>query len=267
MEWGPKQHYVQNGLAMAILSRAAYEGDVRAAPDQDPDWSSLGLTNFQTVSSSKTGTQSFVAWNDELAVVAFRGTEPDQIEDVLTDITLRLTENNDGPRPVSVHEGFWEAFESVRDKIRSFVQPHANKKIFVTGHSLGAALATLAARDLKLQGISIHSLHTFGSPRVGDNRFASTFPVSRAFRFVNGDDVVPLVPPDAWFFARFQHVGDFNHLTPQGLVVDETKWGEIKDRFANLLTTRGNDFKKLMPSALADHQISGYIEHLEKALP
>lgn len=90
-----------------------------------------------------------------------------------------------------------------------------NADIYVTGHSLGGALATIAAMDIaekdKLR--TPINLYTFASPRVGDNKFADKFNqfVSedqddkednkkiKAFRFANSEDIVPKVPFPVWF--------------------------------------------------------------------
>jgi len=82
------------------------------------------------------------------------------------------------------------------------------------GHSLGGALATLAAMDIKLNvpGKSV-SCYTFGSPKVGDSAFAGAYNklVPDTHRFVNDTDLVPKIPP-----FGYEHVGDLHHLGPSG---------------------------------------------------
>ncbi len=84
-----------------------------------------------------------------------------------------------------------------------------NVDVYVTGHSLGGALATIAAMDIaekdKLR--TLINLYTFASPRVGDNEFADKFnqftsgdnKKIKAFRFANSEDIVPKVPFPVWF--------------------------------------------------------------------
>jgi predicted lipase len=74
------------------------------------------------------------------------------------------------------------------------------------GHSLGAALATLAADRLP----DVQGLYTFGSPRVGDKGFQAHFRV-KAYRLVNGKDIVPTVPGE----GPFRHVGELIPIAPK----------------------------------------------------
>lgn len=73
----------------------------------------------------------------------------------------------------------------------------ANSQIFVTGHSLGAALATLCALHISQSGLNKQPiLYTFASPRVGDPKFADAFNKSlTAYRIANSEDFVVNVPP------------------------------------------------------------------------
>lgn len=89
-----------------------------------------------------------------------------------------------------------------------------NASIYITGHSLGAALATIAAMDIAVIDLAQQdkiknpiNLYTFASPRVGDNIFAKAFNefISEerinAFRFANSEDIVPKIPFPVWFKA------------------------------------------------------------------
>ncbi|WP_319405521.1 lipase family protein [uncultured Desulfosarcina sp.] len=171
------------------------------------------LTHIQFFNRSST--QCFVAANDRFAIVAFRGSEiwkrdehidPRRIiADLKTDIDIRLSQWDQGGR---VHSGFKAALDEVWDEL----QPAIDKlqaqglKIWITGHSLGAALATLAADRLE----DVQGLYTFGSPRVGDQAFKDRFR-SKAFRVVNGSDIVASVPPAGFF----RHVGELKWIEPQ----------------------------------------------------
>jgi len=76
-----------------------------------------------------------------------------------------------------VHQGFYNAYASVGGYVRTDVQKllslYRDAKLFITGYSLGAALATLCAADLHNVFSHIDNLYTFGSPRVGNEQFAS----------------------------------------------------------------------------------------------
>ena len=100
-------------------------------------------------------------------------------------------------------------------------------KIYITGHSLGGALALLAGRVLANRGRSLAgdnshanenpysanlAICTFAAPRVGDNVFKSVFKDINVIRYVNTEDVVPTVPP-----ATSRLLGADMKLTPEGL--------------------------------------------------
>lgn len=165
-----------------------------------------GLTRCQIVEASGTDTQGFVASNDQMVVVAFRGTEP-VIRDWMTDArAARLSF-----APGSVHRGFLRAFTSIWDQTQAEIRRHQTGKqtLWFTGHSLGGALATLAVAKLRLSQPpqEVQGLYTFGCPRVGDLDFREAFDTdfsARAFRYVNEDDIVPRLAPEE---LGYHHVG------------------------------------------------------------
>lgn len=173
------------------------------------------------------GTECFVASNEDFAVVVFRGTEASTREgspldfkdiflDIGTDADIRTSVFAEG---ANVHRGFGEAVDEVweRGGLGDYVTNLPSRTVWFTGHSLGAALATLAAaRSKRLDG-----LYTYGSPRVGDAGFAAAFDRLMAdrgleyYRYVQGDDVVTNVPlmslPPVVFF---KHAGTLKHIDP-----------------------------------------------------
>lgn len=137
-------------------------------------------------------------------VVAFRGTEK-KVSDWLTDARAMPTERGDS----KVHTGFLEAFTEVRDNDQKTVEDRVreilNSKdalsesgeplpVFLTGHSLGGALALIATRQLvpNVNG----ACYTFGAPRVANYEFFREVKTP-VYRVVNSSDIVPRVPPGA----------------------------------------------------------------------
>jgi len=168
----------------------------------------FGAAGFKrTLFFNRSGTQCFIASNRRFAFVVFRGSEiwkrndrfdPRQmISDFKTNIDIRLSDWIRGGR---VHSGFKAALDDVWDEMMPEIQNLRNRgiKIWVTGHSLGAALATLAADRMQ----PVQGLYTFGSPRVGDLEFQERFQL-KAFRVLNGNDIVATVPPK----NPYRHVG------------------------------------------------------------
>ena len=156
-------------------------------------------------SPNGTGTQLFVAVEEagDRGVVAFRGTERDDPTDIVTDLEFPRIPWQTGGK---VHRGFAQALEDAWPAIEEFVA-HASRRWLLTGHSLGAALATLTASRLGTD--RYHHLYTFGSPLIGDTAFAETVPADRHARYVNCCDVVARVPPPV---LGFRHSGQCHYI-------------------------------------------------------
>ena len=128
-----------------------------------------------------TDTQGFAGYLPSIKaiVLAFRGTEGET--DVSTDANYNKVSLADFPQctKCKIHGGFDSAYRSVRPHILSVIQNllnlHKGAKIYTTGHSLGGALAILAAIDLDQVGYDIGGVYTYGQPRVGNKQFASFY--------------------------------------------------------------------------------------------
>ncbi|KAF8088513.1 hypothetical protein N665_0538s0014 [Sinapis alba] len=160
-------------------------------------------------------------WRDarrKRVVIAFRGTEQTKWKDLQTDLMLVPVGLNperiggDFKEEVQVHSGFLSAYDSVRIRIISllkmaigYIDDVAEREdkwhVYVTGHSLGGALATLmaielASSQLAKRGAITVSMYNFGSPRVGNKKFADVYnqKVKDSWRVVNHRDIIPTVP-------------------------------------------------------------------------
>lgn len=168
-----------------------------------------GYTLLATFDAPATGTQAFlaVAENHEYAILAFRGTEPARMEDIKIDAMFKKLSTIQG----RVHSGFVEAYQSVEEKVEAAVNELPDIPLYITGHSLGAALATVCTQRLEhttKYRNRIAACYTFGSPRVGDKDFDLEFK-SPIYRVVNTTDVVTVVP---LLTMGFIHIGDVRFL-------------------------------------------------------
>ena len=153
-------------------------------------------------------TEAMVAETDKFVVVAFRGTS--SRAQLMTDMQARLNVARvavDG-RCVRVHAGFYAAFRKIESKLREVLtEQDEAKAVYLTGHSLGGALALVAAAAFggndKL-GDRIAAVYTFGAPRVGGADFPNLVKAPH-YRVVNSGDVVPLVPPN--WLTGYVHTG------------------------------------------------------------
>ncbi len=138
------------------------------------------------------GTQAILINYADYVVLAFRGTEPTSIKDIRSDAKGVTVPCESGGK---VHSGFKEAYELVSLDIQTRLKQDdcKNKPLFVTGHSLGGALATVAAKRLTHEA-GIAACYTFGCPRVGDEVWVSGLKTP-VYRVVNAADSVTMLPP------------------------------------------------------------------------
>lgn len=241
---------------MAQVSSAAYESD---SDKLNNTLSGLGLTlDDVRVKESNTGTQGFLAYNNDLVVIAFRGTE--DFKDWISNAQVWENKINKTPncdQTVRVHEGFYRAIKSVTKDGRLFARiaelQQTGRKFYITGHSLGGALSTLMAYfSAENQAISVEGVYTYGQPPIGDSEFRQCYEaqlLEKTFRFVNHKDVVPRLKPN----DSLKHVGLLLFLdNDENLLTEEPK---------GLLNTR----KNVLDNALVkSHSIDAYVRDLEK---
>src|SRR5438132_8264072 len=119
------------------------------------------------------GTQGFIAQNDEIIVVAFRGTQPKVVVDWLSDFKARpITWDHPAGK---VHQGFYMALRAVwgGGVLPDRLLNRGARTVWITGHSLGGAVAALcAAQAFFVSHVPIQGVYTFGQPRVGDSAFS-----------------------------------------------------------------------------------------------
>ena len=200
------------------------------------------------------GTQAFSCRKHKSTeiFITFRGTEPKQITDILADAKAwRKPAREKG----LVHFGFAQALDKVYDKIVHWIdeQKLDDATITCTGHSLGAALATIMASRL-----DANELYTFGSPRVGNRDFVKEMKKDgvKHYRFVNNNDVVTRIP----FPIRFRHSGKLVYINHYGNIRKMTPWQRTKDKYRG----RWRALKKGQPfDGVFDHSVNLYYEKLK----
>lgn len=158
-----------------------------------------GFTFLQAFDSRRSGTQAFLAQlkgteeQPPMLILAFRGTQTNSIEDIKVDAKVGLKLAPQGGR---VHPGFFEAFASVQEDIQAALNNHSDSPFYITGHSLGGALALVATRYLTHPKSA--ATYTYGGPRVADEVFFADFKIP-VYRVVNGADIVARLPLGEWF--------------------------------------------------------------------
>jgi hypothetical protein len=164
-----------------------------------------GLAGFRdlrldSVFIDRQSTQAFAANADCDAIIAFRGTE--SFGDIVTDLKIIRRRTRDG----SVHSGFWDGYDAIHSAVADFATNAARRggQIWLTGHSLGGALAVVAAYRLaEEKNLPLGGVVTFGQPMVVRPSLAQVlYPLlhDRYLCFVNGRDVFPKL---VWPYVHF----------------------------------------------------------------
>lgn len=176
----------------------------------------------------KTGTDGFLLEvQGNTQYLAFPGSY--ELKDWITDTEFIKVNRKDMG---SLHNGFSDAWGLLKDEVVKRLDK--NKKLILTGHSYGGAIATIAALSLHNKGFKIDALYTYGSPRVGNLEWKKYFEKSgiKHYRIKNGKDFVTTIPKILFF-----HVGEEIILNPRSWFV---------------------------PFSFLDHKIENYLENLEK---
>lgn len=254
---------LRNAFALGQIARLVYEPADKVLKALEDD----GFAQRRFFDRNET--QGVVAASDSMVLVAFRGTEPDKMQDIAADAKVRMVAGPAG----EVHRGFAAALDEVWDNddaeqsvLKTVLEFRtANQPILITGHSLGAALATLAAARLKLENnTDVAGLYTYGCPRVGDKTFAAAFDNAMkalAFRFVNNNDVVTRIPVPLRLLP-YSHVGQLQYFNVKGVLRDGISWWQRSiDRIKGIF----QDVGKKGLDGVKDHNMDHYVANLKKA--
>jgi len=195
------------------------------------------------------GAQAYLLKGADSHVLSFRGTEVTEKSDVLADLKSGKNIEACGGK---VHVGFKGEINKVWPAITISL---ANiDAVYVTGHSLGAAMATIAASRIQTKVIA---LVTFGSPRVGNTEFVNSLAVEH-YRVQNNCDDVTKVP---FRLMGFDHHGTHKYMNFNGEFRDLTPWQQVKDMIRSRLKARAKGQKYI---GVFDHMMANYIAKLEK---
>jgi hypothetical protein len=208
----------RNALFMARACDLAYcaepEGPARFR-------SELGL---EAKLISVDNTQVYLAENDQAIVVAFRGSEAPTTLDGLKDWLLTnannyliLPEGRNGTDFAAAgvgtrfHRGFLDALEMIWEPLLAAANQAFETKerpLWVTGHSLGGALALLAAWRFQRNFLAVHEIITFGAPMIGNDAASKAFEkefLGKIFRYVDLEDLVPHLPSVSLLANAYTH--------------------------------------------------------------
>jgi len=210
VEWNTRGEDIpwETAITLAEMSALAYT---------EPRNQELALRpmGFDNVVILEDGSMSgFLAMSDDVVVVAFRGTDMLSPNDWLANFDFRDRLPLDSGR--EVHRGFQNAYDSFVDEIKTHLRERNPKYTWITGHSLGGAMAECCAYDWAVSHLPLTGLVTFGQPRVGNKamaRFIDDEIGHKYMRFINERDPVPSLPPGiGMILPDYRHSGARVHF-------------------------------------------------------
>ncbi len=204
---------------------------------------------------NKDGAQAYRFQNKDDLVIACRGTQPTEWNDIKADLRAMPVVAETVSR---VHKGFKLEVDELWPMVLEDLQrkTNQNKKIWFCGHSLGAAMATIMASRCHLyEDIApVEELYTYGSPRVGWKKYCRSLGVTH-HRWRNNNDIVTKVP---FKIMGYAHDGKLHYIT------NDIKMGKpgIRDWWNGIW----QGLKKGRLDSIGDHDIQAYHDNIDKAL-
>ncbi|KDO17503.1 hypothetical protein SPRG_15668 [Saprolegnia parasitica CBS 223.65] len=239
-----------------------------------PDLDALDGTLLAAFHDPATDTNGMLVYEErkQRYVLAFRGTG--SIKNAATDLksrqmrlpgtgytsqTIRERTKGKGTRHfVHVHSGFYHAYVTLEQHLHAAIGKIPDKSVVIcTGHSLGGALATIAAMDLALKRPSLRlAVYNYGSPRVGNHAFQELFNATMpAFRVINDGDIVTQYPKRDYTNVDLDGVCVYKHVGAEITLLcgkDAVRGIIIRPTFIDRF------FVLLHRNSLASHSLENY---------
>lgn len=183
-----------------------------------------GFRDFNYVYAEDLKILAFILREGADVVISFRGTVIDSTINWQTDLQAQLIPMDSFG---GVHKGFSEALDSIWVGIKSLISTRETQRIWLTGHSLGGALALMAGARLITEyrnspHIMINGLYVFAAPRVGDRDFGdsykNTYLDRRSFVFVHHNDIITVFPPFIKKISEYVNVGHILFINSEGAI-------------------------------------------------
>jgi triacylglycerol lipase len=242
--------FKEKSLLFAKLSSIAYNNTKNAKSQAKK----LGFTTTEFY--EKDGAQAYRFMNKTDLVIACRGTQPTEFNDLKADLkALPVMAETVG----RVHIGFKTEVDDIWPMIEEDINRKTNvtKTLWFCGHSLGAAMATIMASRAK-HNVELNDpveLFTYGSPRVGWKKYCNSLDVVH-HRWKNNNDIVTTVPLAV---MGFKHHGTQHYINAYGNVRKPTGWQMLKDRWRGMWM----GIKQGKIDNFGDHSMVEYIKHIE----
>lgn len=247
----PQDYQVDFPEALRFAEKAA----LAYAPPDSVRREACGKDSCYFFKGETTATRSFLLIDDSARVqwIGFRGTA--SLSDVRLDADY--TQREDSVLGMYLHRGFASA---ARDHYRLLLPKlKPGYPVYITGHSLGGAVAVITGLYLRKQGFAV-KCYTFGQPKVTNGKGARIADSLDLVRFLNGKDLVALVPPLDW--KPGAKLGGYEHFGREVALLPGTGFECLQKHFP-----KRNDpsawWDNARREALEDHLLSGYLLKLK----
>ncbi|MDB9321169.1 MULTISPECIES: lipase family protein [Cyanophyceae] len=212
---------------------------------------------ISVVGADKNSAQAALIEHKDYLCFTFRGTN--ELVDWLDNLNTFSTKQLFGV----FHKGFWDSVDDVWDTLWAAYEERQRvqeRPILITGHSLGGAMATVAAARLAHMKIPFTSVYTFGQPRSMIRSTAKQLDSmckGQFFRFENNNDIVTKIPSR---LAGYSHVGTHLYISEEKKI--SLKPGlryilmDYLDGFLSALSERGFD-------GIQDHDMNNYLSAIQ----
>jgi triacylglycerol lipase len=214
---------LENAMILADFSNLAYF----EKPFVQKQLEIWDYTLLAWLEDKETDTQGLVAGKDDYIIICFRGTN--SVTDMVFDAWFSKVPAFGGIG--KVHKGFQKALESIWPQLKKKIDK--NSKIFLTGHSLGGALAILTAHRLTLENYTLAAVYTYGAPRVGNREFKKTYDdllKDKTFLHINYTDIVPTAAPEILDFFHPGKIRTFNKDHEIGININDLSITEMEEK-------------------------------------
>jgi triacylglycerol lipase len=189
---------------------------------------------------------------DRTQIITVRGTNNNKNLDEDLDITVRSDRTIDIP----VHAGFDAAARAIYDDVKPHLRP--GYKTYVTGHSLGGAVAAVLAIYLIEDGVQVERVVTFGQPRFTTVEGVKRLGFLPLTRVVDENDIVPMVPPSTYIDAKY---GPYDHVGPDVILLEGPDFVYLPSHDAYRIDL-GEFWRSLNDANLQDHEMKKYLRRI-----
>lgn len=232
--------------AYASRSKAAY-ADEAAIRGQYP-------ATVRVSAPGKTDAQYFIERDDKAKVqyIAIRGTA--NRKNLIEDIEMRIRE--DLALAIPVHAGFDATARVLYADMKPYLKP--GYKTYITGHSLGGALAALLAIRMVEDGHTVDKVVTFGQPKFTTTDGVEKLGFLNLTRVVDENDVVPMLPPTTIINRVY---GVYEHAGPEIILLEGPNYVFLPTHDADRISI-GEFGRSLNFADLKDHHMDKYLRRL-----